>query len=170
WSLAFSTGELEISQRHLEDGLGFYEAHPRSVPVAPYVAHHPAVCGHVWGALVLWLRGYPESARLHADQGISLAHQFGHSPSVIFALSHKAHFHHLAREVLLAMETAEEAIDIAEKDGAPLFLSWARIVKGWALVQLGQADDGVAQVRDGLALAAETGAEMLRTFNLAQLA
>jgi hypothetical protein len=102
WSLASSTGELEVSQRHLDDGLAFYEAHPRSMPVTPISAHHPAVCGYAWGALVLWLRGYPESARRHTDQGISLAHQIGHSPSVIFALCHKAHFHHLAREVHVA--------------------------------------------------------------------
>src|SRR5262249_21252832 len=34
WSLAFSTGELEVSQRHLKDGLAFYEAHPRAISVA----------------------------------------------------------------------------------------------------------------------------------------
>jgi hypothetical protein len=62
WSIALSTGELETAQRHVEDGLAFYQAHPGSVPVTPYSAHHPAVCGHAWGAIIFWLRGYPERA------------------------------------------------------------------------------------------------------------
>src|SRR5262249_12911855 len=170
WSLAFSTGELEVSQRHLKDGLAFYEAHPRAISVAPYSGHHPAVCGYAWGALVLWLRGYPDSARRHADQGISLAHQIGHSPTVIFALCHKAHFHHLARELHAAQETAEAAMSVAEKGGFLLYGFWARIVKGCALAHLGQAQQGVAEIREGLASAAATGAEMWDAYNMAQLA
>jgi predicted ATPase len=170
WSLAFATGELEAAQRHVEDGLAYYQAQPGSVPVTPYSAHHPAVCGHVWGAIIFWLRGYPERARRHADQAVSLAHEVGHSPSVIFALSHKANVHQIAREVTPALEAAEAAMRIAEKEGVPLFESWARVARGWALAHLGQAEQGVAQIREGLAMASATGAEMWRTYNLAQLA
>jgi class 3 adenylate cyclase/predicted ATPase len=170
WSFALSTGELETAQRHVEDGLAFYQAHPGSVPVMPYSAHHPAVCGHAWGAIIFWLRGYPERARRHADRAVSLAHEVGHSPSVIFALGHKANVHQIAREVTPALESAEAAITIAEKEGVPLFESWARVAKGWALAHLGQAEQGVAQIREGLAMASATGAEMWRTYNLAQLA
>jgi hypothetical protein len=53
WSIALSTGELETAQRHVEDGLAFYQAHPGSVPVMPYSAHHAAVRGHAWGAMRL---------------------------------------------------------------------------------------------------------------------
>jgi len=170
WSFALSTGELEAAQRYVEDGLAFYQAHPGSVPVTPYSAHHPAVCGHAWGAIILWLRGYPKEARRHADQAVSLAHEVGHSPSVIFALVHKANIHQIAREVTPALETAEAAIEIAEKEGAPLFESWARVARGWALAHLGQAEQGVAQIREGLAMASATGTEMWRTYNLAHLA
>ncbi len=170
WSIALSTGELETAQRHVEDGLAFYQAHPGSVPVTPYSAHHPAVCGHAWGAIIFWLRGYPDAARRHADRAVSLAHEVGHSPSVIFALGHKANVHQIAREVTPALESAEAAITIAEKEGVPLFESWARVARGWALAHLGQAEQGVAQVREGLAMASATGAELWRTYNLAQLA
>jgi predicted ATPase len=58
---------------------------------------------------------------------------------------------------------------IAEQEGIPLFESWARVARGWALAHLGQAEQGVAQIREGLAMASATGAEMWRTYNLAQL-
>jgi predicted ATPase len=170
WSIALSTGELETVKRHVEDGLAFYQTHRGSVPVTPYTAHHPAVCGHAWGAIIFWLRGYPEKARQHADQAVSLAHEVGHSPSVIFALSHKANVHQIAREVRPALEAAEATITIAETEGVPLFESWARIARGWALAHLGQAEQGVAQIHEGLAMASATGAEMWHPYNLAQLA
>ena len=170
WSFALSTGELEAAQRHVEAGLAYYQAHPGSDPVSPYSGHYPMVCGHSWGAIIFWLRGYPESARRHADQAVSLAHEVGHLPSIIFALGHRANVHQIAREVTPALEAAEAAITIAEKEGVPLFGSWARIAKGWALAHLGQAEQGIAQIREGLAMASATGAETWHTYNLAQLA
>jgi adenylate cyclase len=170
WSIALSTGELEAAQRHVEDGLAFYQAHPGSVPVTPYSAHHPAVCGHSWGAIIFWLCGYPERARRHADQAVSLAHEVGHSPSLIFALGHRANSHQIAGEIRPALEAAEAAITMAEKEGVHLFESWARVARGWALAHLGQAERGVAQIREGLAMASATIGEMWRTYNLAQLA
>src|ERR1700730_15654626 len=59
---------------------------------------------------------------------------------------------------------------IAEKEGVPLFESWARVARGWALAHLGQAEQGVDQIREGLTMASATGAELWRTYNLAQLA
>jgi predicted ATPase len=170
WSFALSAGELEAAQNHVEDGLAFYEAQLRSAPVPLYSAHHPAVCGHAWGAIVFWLRGYPDAARRHANQALSLAHELGDSPSITHALCTRAQVHQVMMEVRPALEIAEAAIAMAEKDGFPVFVSYAGIVKGWALAQLSQAEEGVAQIRGGLTLAAATGSGLWRTYNLAQLA
>jgi len=59
---------------------------------------------------------------------------------------------------------------IAEKEGVPLFESWARVARGWALAHLGQAEQGVAQIREGLAMASAISGELWRTYNLSQLA
>jgi class 3 adenylate cyclase/predicted ATPase len=170
WSVALSGGELDESQRHLEEGLAFYEAHLRRVPIPLYSAHHPAVCGHGWGAIVFWLRGYPDAARRHANQAISLAHEIGDSPSVMHALVTRAQVHQIMREVHQALEMAEAAITMGEKNGFPFFVSYGGIVKGWSLAQLGRAEEGVAQIRESLAAAAAAGGGLWRTYNLAQLA
>jgi predicted ATPase len=85
-------------------------------------------------------------------------------------LYHKAHFHHFVREWLAAQDTAEAALSVAEKGGFPLYASWAMVVKGCALTHLGHAEQGVAEIREGLASAAATGAEMWQAYNMAQLA
>ena len=119
WSFALSTGELEAAQRHVEDGLAFTRRTLAQSPSRP-TAHIIPPYADMWGAIIFWLRGYPERARRHAGQGVSLAHEVAHSPSVIFALSHKANFHQITREVTLALEAAEAAITITEKEGVPL--------------------------------------------------
>jgi class 3 adenylate cyclase/predicted ATPase len=170
WSIALSAGELDAAQRHVEDGLAFYEAQLRGVSIPLYSAHHPAVCAHAWGAIVFWLRGYPDAARRHANQAVSLAREIGDSPTVTYALGSRAQVHQVAKQVEPALEMAEAAVAMAEKDGFPFFASYAGIVKGWALAQLGHAEEGVALIREGLALAAASGSGLWRTYNLAQLA
>ena len=170
WALALSSGELGAAQRHVEDGLAFCQAQPGSVRVTLYTADHPAVCVHAWGAIVFWMRGYPEKARRHLDHAASSAHEIGHSASVIFALVNRAMFHQIAREVTPALEAAEASITMAEEEGVALLDSWARVARGWALAHLRQAEQGVAQIREGLAMTSASGAELWRTYHLAQLA
>ncbi len=49
-------------------------------------------------------------------------------------------------------------------------LAWATIVRGWALAAQGQEEEGIAQMRQGLAAYRATGSELARTCFLALLA
>jgi predicted ATPase len=168
WSLALSAGELDAAQRHVERGLALYEAQLPSIPGAGYSAHHPAVCGHGWGALVLWLRGFPDTAQGQANQAVSLAQELRDSLSLAFALATRAQVHQVMREVRPALEATEAAI--ARAEGFPNYLLWARIVRGWALAELGKAVEGVRQIREAIAGLPAGPGEMWSTYFLAQLA
>jgi predicted ATPase len=168
WSVALSAGELDAAQRHVEDGLALYEAQLRSIPLPLYSAHHPAVCGHGWGAFVLWLRGFPDAAQRHANEAVSLAQELRDSLSLAWAFGTRAQVHQVMREVQPAMEAAEAAI--ARAEGFPNVLLWARIVKGWALAELGRGEEGVGQIREAIAASSAGPGELWRTYHLAQLA
>ncbi len=170
WTVALSAGELEIAQSHIERGLALYEAQLRSVPIPLYTAHHPAVCGHGEGAQVFWLRGHPDAARQHANQAVSLAKELGDVVSLVWALGAGAHLYQFMREVQSALEMAEAAITKAEEIGFLYILRNARIVKGWALAELGQADDGVALINEETAVLSAARAKVWLTHNLATLA
>jgi class 3 adenylate cyclase/predicted ATPase len=170
WSAAFSSGELEEAQRYLDRGLALFESQLRSVSLPLYSAHHPAVCGYSWGALVLWSRGYPEKARGYAEKGVSLAHELEDAISVAFALNTKALFHRIEHEVQLALKTAEMAIIRSEEVGFPYTLLNSRVVKGWALSELGHADEGIGLMREPITALTEARSELLLTVNLAALA
>lgn len=131
------------------NGLALYDAQHRSVPMPIYSSHDPEVCGYGWGGLV---RGFPDAGRRHASQVLVLAQEIGDSPSIAWALVTRAQFHQLVREVRPALEMAQAAIAKAEETAFPYALSSARIVKGWALAELGREDDGVDQIREAIAV------------------
>jgi predicted ATPase len=151
WSAALSGGELDAAQRHVETGLALYEAKLRSVHLPLYSAHHPAVCGHGWGAMVLWLRGFPDAAQRQSQQAVSLARELEDALSFAWALGARAQVHQLMGEVRPALETAEAAITKAEEIGFPYILLHSRIAKGWALAELDRAEEGADLIQEAIA-------------------
>jgi class 3 adenylate cyclase/predicted ATPase len=170
WSVALSAGELEISQRHVDRGLELFESKLRSTAVPLYSAHHPAVCGYAWYARLSWLRGRPDAARRYADRTISFAKELGDTVSMAFALGEKAQVHRMMREPKLALEITEAAIDTAEDVGFLYVLRHARIIKGWALTELGRTEEGVRQIREETDALAANREELWLTLGLATLA
>ena len=170
WSIALSAGEPEGAQHLVDRGLALYESQLRSTSLPLYSAHHPAVCGYSWGGLILWLRGYPEQGKRYVERGVSLAHELGDALSLAFALSTKALFHRIGREVQLALETAETAISRSEEVGFPYTLLSARVVKGWALCELGRANEGIDAIREQITALSGVRTGILLTVNLGALA
>jgi predicted ATPase len=95
--------------------------------------------------------GYPDQALQRAGEGITLAREIAHTPSVVFALIFDAMLHLHRRDAQRSRTPAEAAIALAtEQELAPL-LAWARVLRGWAMVQQGVADEGIAELREGIA-------------------
>ena len=57
----------------------------------------------------------------------------------------------LRRNPAAALKLSEECIAIAGEQGFPHWLSKATVYRGWALAQLGNADDGIEQIQQGIA-------------------
>ncbi len=170
WSVALSAGELEASQRHVERGLKLFESKLRSAAVPLYTAHHPAVCGYAWDAQLSWLRGRPDAARRCAERAVSLANELGDAISAAFALYEKALVHRMMLEPKLALEIAGAAINAAEDVGFLYVLRHARVVKGWALTELGRAEEGIRQIREETDALSANREELWLTLSLATLA
>jgi predicted ATPase len=101
---------------------------------------------------------------------VTLAQQIAHPFSLGFALSFAAVFHQLRREGYAVQECAEVAISLAVEQGFPIWRAMSSIPRGWALVQQGQAQEGIEQMHQGLRAHHATGAEIGRPYWLALLA
>ena len=59
---------------------------------------------------------------------------------------------------------------LATEQGFPFWLALGAILRGWALAEQGQGEEGIAQIRQGLAAWQATGAKAVRPYYFALLA
>src|SRR5262249_18533655 len=127
------------------------------------------VC-HSRAAWALWLLGYPAQALAHTHEAKMLAQQVAHPFSLGYVLSCAAVFHQYRRDVHDTQADATAAIDLATAQGFPYWIALSSILRGWALTQQGQTQEGIEQMHQGLRAHRATGAEISRPYFLALLA
>jgi adenylate cyclase len=85
-------------------------------------------------------------------------------------LSYTAQFHQYRHEVRFTHEHAEAAIRLATDQGFPQWMAIGAMLRGWALVHQGQAQEGMAQITQGLMTYRTKGSELGRPYFLTLLA
>jgi predicted ATPase len=135
-----------------------------------YGGHDPGVCCRYFGGSAMWFLGYPDQALDRVNEAVNLAQDLSHPPSLCITLCHAARLHLYRGEPQGSQERAEAAIALCSKHGFALFLSWATMVRGWALTAQGEGAEGIAQMRQGLAAYRARGEEHERPFYLSLLA
>jgi TOMM system kinase/cyclase fusion protein len=162
-------GTVALAHRHLAHGRALYDPQQHRAYVLLYGEDAGVIC-HSRGALTLWHLGYPDQALAWSQESVTLAQQMAHPYSLNFALGSAATFHAFRREVRAAQEHADAAMSLAT---AQQFLYWkalSPILRGWALAQQGQAQEGITQITEGLSALRAIGADSNQTCYLALLA
>ena len=78
--------------------------------------------------------------------------------------------HQLRRERALTQEWAEAGITLAREQGFPHWLGQGTVLQGWARAEQGQVEEGISQIRQGLATHQAIGAGIFQSYYLALLA
>jgi class 3 adenylate cyclase/predicted ATPase len=165
----FRLGELAPARAHLEEGMIYYDPHQHRSHMALY-GHDPGVLCLSYAARALWLLGYPDQALQRSHEVLALAQQLSHSHSLVFALYCAGRVHQFRREGQAALERAEALVAFAREQALPHWVASGTILRGWALAEQGQVEEGIAQMHQGLSGRQATGAELGRPYYLAQLA
>jgi predicted ATPase len=165
----FQLGEFVMARAHLEQGIALYNPQQHRTHIFLY-GQDPGMGCRVFTALVLWVLGYPNQALQRGQEGTSLAHELSHPFSLAMALSQVNRLHGLRREWPAVQEGAEALMALAREQGFVQQVAVSLMHWGWALVAQGQGEEGVTQIRQGLATYRSTGAELPRLFCLAVLA
>jgi predicted ATPase len=117
-------------------------------------------------ALVLWFLGYPDQALKRGPEALALAQELSHPHSLAYALNLAAKVHLWRREGQAAQEQAEAWIRLSNEQGFPYFLAEGTMLRGWALAEQGREEEGITQMRQGLAAWRATGARMAESYFL----
>jgi predicted ATPase len=100
----------------------------------------------------------------HLYEALALAHALSHPYSLAFAQSLAAFIWQFRRDVPAAYEQAEACIELATQQGFPQWAALGTSVRGWALALRGQGEEGVTQIRQGIAAWQATGAALTVPF------
>jgi class 3 adenylate cyclase/predicted ATPase len=152
-------GALPAARQHLEHGIARYTPDQRHTPVFR-IGPDPGVGCRVYAAVTLWILGYPEQALVHLHDALALAHALSHSFSLAWVWGCAAWCYQFRRDVLFVHKQAEATIALATEQGFPLWVALGTILRGWALAMQGQGEEGLAQVRQGIAAWRATGAAL----------
>jgi class 3 adenylate cyclase/predicted ATPase len=167
----FHLGAPASAHTHLAQGLACYDPQQHRAHAFLYLfGEDTGVVCHSFSAWTLWCLGYPDQGLTQIDHALTLAQQLAHPLNLVFALSFAAMFHQFRREVRVAQEHAAATISLAQERGFPSWMALGAILRGWTLAQRGQAQEGIAQITQGLRAFRATGAEIARPYCLALLA
>ncbi len=182
-------GEFAAAQSHFAQSIALYDRQ-RHTAYALYGEDSGVTCLS-YAAWTLWILGYPDQALRRNQEALTLAQELAHPFSLACALAFAAGLHQFRREAGAARERAEAAMTLSTEQGFPFWLAMGRVVRGWALVEQcpaisgegsvegshsecvagrRQAEEGMAQIRQGLSDWQAMGIEVERPYYLALLA
>lgn len=164
----FWLGELPPARPYLEQAIVLYN--PQQHPRLAVNTADPRIDCLSYTSWTLWYLGYPDQGLKRSQEELALAAGLSHPFSLGYALANTALFHLLRREGPLARERAEAALTLAVEQGFPYWIAEGTIMRGAALVEQSQVEEGIAQMQRGLAVHQTMGREVMRTNHLPLLA
>ena len=151
------SGPLASARELFEKGVALYDSNQHDTFLRLYGQDEGQICGQ-YLSWVLWSLGYPEQAERKQHNVLALAHKQSHPYDLTHALAGSAFFHVLQREAKAAREQADRVSALASEHGFAFWAAFATMLGGWALAELGQQDEGIAQIRKGIEDFRATGA------------
>jgi class 3 adenylate cyclase/predicted ATPase len=143
-------GEVMAGHAHLKEALALYqpEVHPN---LMFRFGQHPGASIHALKAWCWWLSGHPDKALRFCNEAINIARGSKHTNTLCYALFYGGCcVNYFRRDVDRVYEHAREIAQVAEENQLALWQAYASILSGWAVVERGRPEEGVAQIHSGL--------------------
>jgi predicted ATPase len=154
----FFLGEFVSAHEHLEQAMVLYDPQQHRSHAFLYGGHDPGVCCRSIASMILWQLGYPDQAMQRSHEALTLAQELSHAYSQAHALYWSTDLYQLRREGHHVQESAETVMRLCAEQGFAYFLPRGLILQGWVLVEQGQGEAGLVQIRQGLSAYRTTGA------------
>jgi class 3 adenylate cyclase/predicted ATPase len=151
-SLAVSSlfnGRLLPALTHFEQTLALYDPAYCASPVYWAGPDTRVVC-RVLIALILLLQGHPDRALVRGREALAAAYELGHAFTTTNASYVTCWLHQMRRERRVVEERARALIRLATEHGLSAWVANGAILHGWAVGKGGEAETGIAELRQGL--------------------
>jgi predicted ATPase/class 3 adenylate cyclase len=149
-SLAFQD-DLHEGIDHLDRAIASFESQGQA-PRRFRLGVNPGVASYTTSALILWMLGFPDQARERATRAVTVATEQEHPFTLAYALFHTGVLHIWRREPELLRDRAVGVLDIADEHDLQIWRALGSCLLGAAKTGLGRAEEGLAEIRSGIAL------------------
>jgi predicted ATPase/predicted Ser/Thr protein kinase len=161
-------GEPAATVAHMDEGLSLYDPKRHAWHIARY-GLDPGVACQAFGAVALWLLGFPDRAEHVSGEAVRLSHELDQPSTQALALHFAAMVRQCRREPTAARILAELGTAIAAEQGFSFWHAGGTLLQGWAIAAGGDLS-GIDLVREGLAAWRATGSVTYESYYLALLA
>jgi predicted ATPase len=122
-------------------------------------------------ACCLWALGYPEQASKRSEEVLALACELGHPFSLADGLAFAGcEYHKMRRDACALRNHAEELMRLSKERAFAGWVSIAICYRGEAAAMLGQLQEGIAQIREGMTAEQTMGIRLHLSATLCTLA
>jgi class 3 adenylate cyclase/tetratricopeptide (TPR) repeat protein len=165
----FAQGKFAAAHTELERSINLCEDN-KTGAYLDLSAQDPRVHVRLYDGLTLCLLGFPDQAlRLCADAR-RYADASGHPFSEAMAQTISLRVHQLRGEAAVVASQAIAAIALGEEHEFVHYVAMGRILRGWARAQLGEFEEGIAEIQEGLEKERAIGALLFESYSLGLLA
>jgi predicted ATPase len=166
---AIHRGELVPARRYFERSRALYDPERHHAHAWVY-GQDPGVALLSHGSWTLWHLGYADQALAWSREARGLAQAGSHPFSTAFAEEYASILYQLRGENQASLACAETVITLGREQRFAEWLRLAESSRAWILVETGDVNDGIAQLRQGLGAHRATGSEMFASYYLTLLA
>jgi predicted ATPase/class 3 adenylate cyclase len=142
---------IPVALEHLEEAIALFRAGtPGSRPFR--LGNNAGVTCFTTSAFFHWQLGYPDKAVARAEEALTLAARLEHPYSLTYVEFHCGLLRLWLRQPELVRKHAVQVLHLAQQYDFPLWRALGTCLLGIANAELGRAEEGLAQVNEGIAL------------------
>jgi predicted ATPase len=148
----FDLGEYAMAQTHLDQMIAFYRPDEHHGSLVSLRGSDLGLSALAYAACCLWCLGYPAQALQRSQKALALARELGHPFSLADVLCYAGCLlTEMGRGWQALKGHTEELIRLADEKGMQAWRLEGTLFRGKALAMLGQVQEGMALIREGIA-------------------
>jgi predicted ATPase len=142
-------GHFSQALQHFDQSITLYNPSEHG-SLAYAVALDRGVHAHGFAAQCRVFLGHPDQALAMSQEAVALAKRVEHQLALANVLFFAGLVHFERGEVDRTRERAEDVVGLAERLGFPLYLALGKVLRGWARVESGEGEVGIAAMQQAL--------------------
>jgi tetratricopeptide (TPR) repeat protein len=149
--IQFAMGDYLAAREHLGCMIAFYDPHQHHQLLISVKGVDAGLSAMAYDACCLWCLGYPDQALHLSQKALALARESGHAFSQADVLCYAGcMLDDIRGQARSLLANSQEMVHLCQKTSFTGWLAAALIYRGQALAMLGQVQEGIEQIRQGM--------------------